>query len=395
MWWTFASVDRGLVEGVVALNEKGIFAHHREMSAKSTAPRVLVLYTEVAPYVLACLDELVARAGVQVDLVRWPPNAEAPFNQKEHPGITMHDRKALDDRGLLDLALRSEPQLVLASGWVDKGYLKVCRALHKRGVRTCVAFDTAWGGRAKQWLSAALARIWMPGTFSRAWVTGERQAMYARKLGFAPGHVLRGFYAADTRAFAAALPAARDGRSQRYPHRFIHVARYIPTKGQQLLCDAFAELCDKGLAKDWELHMVGTGESLDRVRNSTSGRHPRITHRGFVQAQDMPGVLAQAGASVLPSLYEPWGVVVQEHACMGLPLLLSDSVGAAERFLASGANGDLHRAGDKADLQRSLLRIIDSDDHALRAMGDRSAEMGQHWTPANWAEQARTSLLTR
>lgn len=363
------------------------------MSAATNVPTVLVLYTELAPYLLACLDELVARTGARIELVHWPINAEAPFNLGSIRGVTTHDRSEIDDHGLLQLAMRTKPHLVIASGWVDKGYLKVCRAMRSRGVRTCMAFDTAWRGHAKQWLSVGLARLWVPRTFSHAWVTGRDQAAYATKLGFALTTVLKGFYAADTRAFVPVLQAAVQAREQRYPHRFIHVARYIPSKGQQVLCDAFADLCDKGLAKDWELHLVGTGELFEQVRNSSSGRHPRITHRGFIQAKNMPNELAQAGVSVLPSLYEPWGVVVQEHACMALPLLLSDVVGARERFLMVHENGELHRAGDMADLQRCLLAMIGADDRALVAMGHRSAQLGQAWSPKAWAELAQQALL--
>lgn len=356
-------------------------------------PRVLVLYTEIAPYLLAGLDALVARTGARIELVRWPVNAEAPFDFGAHPGITLHDRTTFTDEALLTFAEQFDPHAVIASGWVDKGYLRVCRALRRKGIPTSMNLDTAWRGDAKQWMSALLARFWLPRTYSHIWATGTRQVAYAQKLGMDTHHVLTGLYTADTAAFHTAGAAARVLRAQRYPHRFIHVARYIPTKGQQLLCNAFAELCDQGRAGDWELHLVGAGELLEQVRNSASGRHPRIVHRGFVQAADIAQVLAEAGASVLPSLYEPWGVVVQEHACMGLPLLLSDAVGAGERFLEVSANGYAHHAGDKADLQRSLLRIIGSTDEELMRMGDHSAALGASWSPELWAAMAEEHLL--
>ncbi len=363
-------------------------------TASGSQRRVLVLYTELAPYVLACLNAFVQRSDVRIDLVRWPVNAEAPFDLDFHPSITVHDRRDMDDAGLLTLAQQVDPDLVLASGWVDKGYLKVCRAMRSERVSTVMTFDTAWRGSFKQFVSSILGRFWVPRTYSHAWATGDRQAQYARHLGFRDKNIRKGFYAADTKAFIARNVAAQESRSTTYPHRFICVARYIPTKGQQVLCDAFAALCDEGKAGDWELHLVGVGEQWDAVRNSATGRHPRIVHRGFVQAKDMPDVLQQAGVSVLPSLYEPWGVVVQEHACMGLPLLLSDAVGAKERFLEVGVNGDAHRAGDVLDLKRSLRSVVERSDAELLAMGERSATLGAAWTPEDWAEVANELLHT-
>ncbi|HQY00757.1 MAG TPA: glycosyltransferase family 4 protein [Flavobacteriales bacterium] len=351
---------------------------------------VLVMYTELAPYVLACLNAFVEQAKVDIHLVRWPVNAEAPFDLDFHPAITVYDRSTLNDGQLLALASRISPALVITSGWVDKGYLRVCRSLRSQGVPTVMILDTAWRGTPKQWLSAALGRLWIPRTFSHTWATGQLQAHYASRLGFPEQRVRTGFYAADTETYTRAFPGARQERAAKYPHHFICVARYIPTKGQQVLCDAFAQLCDADQAGDWELQLVGVGEQFDRVRQSASGRHPRIKHLGFVQAGEMPAHLEQAGVSVLPSLYEPWGVVVQEHACIGLPLLLSDAVGSAERFLVD--NGDRHRAGDVADLKRSLRTMIDRSDEELLLLGDRSAALGAAWTPQHWALQASELL---
>ena len=323
---------------------------------------VLVLYTELAPYVLASLNAFVEHSKMKVELVRWPVNAEAPFDLSFHPSITVHERRTLDDSGLLTLAERTAPDLVFASGWVDKGYLKVCRAMRKKGVPTVMTFDTAWRGGAKQVISAVLGRFWVPSTFSHAWATGEQQARYARNLGFKNDRIRKGFYAADTQPFLNAYERERKNRSTHFRHRFICVARYISTKGQQELCDAFAALAESGRAGDWELHLVGTGAFFEDVRNSASGKHPKITHHGFVQAHAMPAFLKAGGVSVLPSLYEPWGVVVQEFACMGLPLLLSDAVGARERFLVEGENGYVHKAGNVVDLQRSFERTVQHSD---------------------------------
>ena len=256
-----------------------------------------------------------------------------PLRIEASSGHYSCERQDLDDAALLALAERLSPRMVLASGWVDKGYLKVCRKVRGKGVPTVMGFDTAWRGGAKQLISSALGRLWVPGTFSHAWATGAKQARYAENLGFPAGRIRTGFYAADTDPFLAEYPVAMAARKQQYPHRFICVARYIPIKGHQLLCDAFVELCNAGKASDWELHLVGVGESLETVRQSASGQHPRVKHRGFIAASDMPQVLRDSqGVSVLPSTYEPWGVVVQELACMGLPLFLSDAVGARSAF---------------------------------------------------------------
>ena len=349
---------------------------------------VLVLYTELAPYVLACLTALTEFYEVDVHLVHWPVNKEAPFDLEFAPGIIAYDRTRLDDEALLQLARRLSPCLVLASGWVDKGYLKACRALRKKGVNTVMSFDTAWRGDLKQWANAALARFWIRRTFSHAWVTGGPQVKYARRLGFTEDRIRTGFYSADTPKWLAIGRRLLDARSEHWPHRFLCVARYIPAKGLQLLCDAFAELCEEKAVLDWELWIVGTGELFDQITNSPTGKHPRIKHLGFKQAHEMESVLEQCGAFVLPSDYEPWGVVVHEMACAGLPLILSTAVGAEERFLEEGVNGHLFWAGDKETLKEALRDILLSNDSKLFLRGRVGMDTASDWSPEEWARTA-------
>lgn len=354
--------------------------------------RFLFLYTELAPYVLACLKALVEKNDVEVHLVRWPVNAEAPFELDFGGRSKVYERGALDDESLVRLTQALKPDITFASGWVDKGYLAACREARKQGRPVVICSDTAWRGDARQVAAAIAARFWIKGTFSHAWVTGEAQATYARKLGFAEASIRTGFYSADVERFAPLARQFNALKATKYPHRFLCVARYIPTKGQQYMCDAFAQLCGAGESGDWELWIAGTGEVHDEVRNSPSGRHARIKHLGFIQPEAMPEVMAQCGVFVLPSTYEPWGVVVQEHACAGFPMLLSSAVGAAERFLVEGVNGHSFVAGDKASLMNALRAMIGRTDQQLRVMGDSSAERGTRWNPTEWARTAMSFL---
>ena len=342
--------------------------------------KVLFLYTETAPYFLASVARLVKDHGVEAHIIRWPVNKEAPFETKSVDGITIHDREAFNDTSLRRFANNLKPDIVLTSGWVDKGYLQVCRDAHKRGVPTVMCSDTAWRGGLKQWAAVGAARFWLHRTFSHAWVTGEAQALYAEYLGFSRSHIKRGFYTADLDRFAPLADQFKDGKAAKFPHRFLCMARYIPSKGHQYLVEAFAELCDANEAKDWELWCIGTGEL-----HPMEHKHPRIKHLGFVQAEEVWKYMEQSGVFILPSLYEPWGVVVHEHAAAGFPLMLSDAVGARHRFLKDGENGQCFIAGNKESLKKAFRQVIATPDAELVAMGLRSAELASDWGPKEWA----------
>ncbi|HRD51522.1 MAG TPA: glycosyltransferase family 4 protein [Flavobacteriales bacterium] len=356
---------------------------------------ILVLYTELAPYVLAGLNALVERTGASIHLVRWPVNKEAPFALAFHSRITVHERASLTADGLVDLVTRVRPSLTITSGWVDKAYLRAATEAKRLGGASVIALDTAWRGHWKQWANAIVSRHRLHRAFTHAWVTGAQQAAYARRLGFDEQGIRTGFYTADTALFLPLGERLLASRSEAWPHRLLCVARYIPTKGQQLLCDAFAELYDAGDAGDWELWLAGTGELHEQVMASRSGRHPRISHLGFKQPLEMEAIVAKCGAFVLPSTYEPWGVVVHEHACSALPLVLSSAVGAGERFLIEGENGFRFVSGDKASMKTALRMLMLSSDDEMRAMGQRSLELGKSWSPGSWAETAAELMNSR
>ena len=72
------------------------------------------------------------------------------------------------------------------------------------------------------------------------------------------------------------------------------------------------------------------------------------------------------------------GVVVNEAAASGLPLVLSDRVGAAHDLLRDGENGFLVPADDP-DSAADAFRRLAGDENLRRRMGDRSRELVRRW----------------
>ncbi|HJS50018.1 MAG TPA: glycosyltransferase, partial [Gaiellaceae bacterium] len=85
-----------------------------------------------------------------------------------------------------------------------------------------------------------------------------------------------------------------------------------------------------------------------------------------------------ADVFALLSEREPWAVVVNEAAACGLPLVLSDRVGAAHDLLVDGENGFLVPAGD-VDAAARVLRALASDPALRETQGARSRELARDW----------------
>jgi glycosyltransferase involved in cell wall biosynthesis len=340
--------------------------------------KVLILYTELAVYTLACLNEFCNRyQNTEVFLVRWPLNKEAPFDFSFNDSIKIFERKDYNRDGLKALAKEINPDAILCSGWMDKDYVSVCKEWNKK-IPVILAMDNKWKGTLKQKFATVYSRFSILKYFRFVWVPGSAQKSYAAKLGFPEKNIRTGFYSADTSFFNSQYQESKIEKNKKFPHRFIFAGRYYDFKGVQELWSAFIRFKAKQY-NDWELWCLGTGDVAPI-------EHPSIKHFGFVQPEEMTKLMKQCGVFILPSRVEPWGVVVHEFATAGFPLLLSDQVGATEAFLENGKNGFIFPANDISEIENSLEKIASCSDDQLILMGEKSNEMANLITPYKWAD---------
>ena len=122
----------------------------------------------------------------------------------------------------------------------------------------------------------------------------------------------------------------------------------------------------------------GAGRSASDSQTSRDVRGARLTLAGDLEWERIVEAYVAADVFALLSEREPWAVVVNEAAACGLPLVLSDRVGAAHDLLRDGENGFLVEAGDVEAAATAFRRL--ADDPGLRAAyGARSRELAQDW----------------
>ena len=89
---------------------------------------------------------------------------------------------------------------------------------------------------------------------------------------------------------------------------------------------------------------------------------------------------------MLPSKFEPWGVVLHEMVTSGMPVLVSDQVGSLHTFLNNNVNGMSFSYLIKDDLKNKLLKFMHLSDGELLKMGEESVLLSKKTTPAKWVE---------
>ena len=130
-------------------------------------------------------------------------------------------------------------------------------------------------------------------------------------------------------------------------------AKLQPWKRPMDLLQSFAKL---NLEPPPLLIFAGDGPQRAALEAEAArlGVTPRVKFLGFVNQSALPALYTSADVLVLPSIYEPFAVVVNEAMCCGCPVIVSDQVGAARDLVSPIRPDFIFPAGDTAALTRAL-----------------------------------------
>ncbi len=368
-----------------------------EAARDGRATRVAAVFPEPTPYRAPLLDRVAALEEVDLTVVyaaetvagrTWhvEPRHRAVFLRGARlPGaqaILHHDYHLTP--GLPRALADARPDVVVVSGWstfAAQAAIAWCRVRRVPYVLVVESHDegprAGWRRKVK---GAVVPRV-VEGA-SGALVTGTlaRRSMIAR--GAPPERVRVFANTVDVEAFgehAERLAGRRDDLRETLgagPDDVVvlSVARLVPEKGLDVLIHAVAEAGDPRLL----LVLAGSGPERERLADLADVRGARLTLAGDLEWERIVEAYVAADVFALLSEREPWAVVVNEAAACGLPLVLSNRVGAAHDLLRDGENGFLVEAGDVEAAAAALRRL--ADDPALRtAYGARSRELAQDW----------------
>lgn len=177
--------------------------------------------------------------------------------------------------------------------------------------------------------------------------------------------IANGIDPARWRVRPAARKAARDAYGNGEP-LLVFAGRLVHEKGVQTLTDALPEL-----RRHWpNLRMViaGTGPYADQLQERARGRRVAraIRWAGFVAEDELGALLAAADAVVVPSLYEPFGMIALEAAAAGTPLVVSDT-GGLHDLVTAGVTAAACPPGDPDSLAKAIRTVLDDPGSAAKA----------------------------
>jgi glycosyltransferase involved in cell wall biosynthesis len=276
---------------------------------------------------------------------------------------------------LYQMTEKIEPALIYTSGWMDKIYMAVCKKIRKtRSIPVIAGSDTKWRG-GKQWLNVMAAPFLHKKCFSHIHAAGIWQYEYARRLGFSPQHILMHNLSGDVAIFHN---VDIHYKKKEYPRRLLYIGRFSPVKGLNYLIDAWNSIIDK---KSWILTLIGNGpEKESLIKNKD------VEVLDFMSQEKLAYYMQNSGCFILPSIREPWAVVLHEAAAGGLPILASNICGTVPYFVINNYNGFTFAPGNSDKIKIAIEEIINSSTDRLLSMSYRSRKLSERITPEIVAE---------
>jgi glycosyltransferase involved in cell wall biosynthesis len=241
-----------------------------------------------------------------------------------------------------------------------------------------------WSRRlAKQVFFRLLARI-VDGFLA----VGAANAGYYRAHGVRERQIFILPYAVDNDFFRVrARDAERDRERLRRslglePGRpiILYASKFQARKRPLDLLHAYEQLLKRGkLREPPYLLYAGDGDlraatEAEAVARSLAG----VRFLGFRNQTELPPLFDLCDVFVLPSVNEPYGLVVNEVMAVGRAVVVTDEVGCAPDLVRPGINGFTFPAGDVAALADVLERTLSSPSRT-QAMGNASCDIIGHW----------------
>ena len=213
----------------------------------------------------------------------------------------------------------------------------------------------------------------------------------AQRYGFSEKNIINQYFSCDDEKYDVYMKNRHDAERKRMrcilgmdssSVSILNVARHLEWKRLRDLAQAFTILerdCPDIAAK---CHLVMIGGGMENCHSEVLRRLKLVTVHEFppMPADNVMAYYAASDIFAFPSEGDIWGVVVNEAMSMGLPVICTDVIGAAE-LVEDGKNGFIVPPR-RPDLIAERIKVLADDGELCSKMGDAALERMRHWTTA-------------
>ncbi len=186
---------------------------------------------------------------------------------------------------------------------------------------------------------------------------------------------------ADLRSFRQkfALPSERI---------VLYVGRLVYEKGVHILINAVPKVLAKADAK---FVIVGSGYMQEQLSNivKSMGLEHKVLFMGFLDEENLQKLQKVADVSVVPSLFEPFGIVALEAMAAKSPVVVSDTGGLSE-IVQHDVTGVKVYPNNTDSLAWGILKVLTDDNYARTIRGNAYRVIMENYDWDKIARQTRS-----
>lgn len=317
---------------------------------------------------------------------KWKINNEVKFKEVDLDGVKLFEKYGYINKGLLDIVKNND--LIIIGSYEQPTYIALsilCRLMKKPYVLLFdgISCDRVYNkeNRFKKFIKNVVIS-----NASVIFGNGEVSKQYFNKVFNYPlEKIYNQYLTIDTNKinrlyekkelyreqYRKALGISEDDKV------IIYSGRVIGIKNIDSVIKAISKI-----NKNLVLLITGGGELEEDLKLLAADLNVRLIVTGFIEKQENLFQHYFAGdALILPSLYEPWGLVVNEAMCAGLPVIVSNICGCSKDLVSEGNNGYLINPNNIDDISCKVNKLMYEDN--LNAMGDKSRDIIKAWTFEN------------
>ncbi|MBI1324710.1 glycosyltransferase [bacterium] len=326
-----------------------------------------------------------------------PGAAEPPYRHiRLFPERSVESLTASECRRAMRSRLdRDQPTAIGAVGYVRPESLEMARWAKSNGALRILLSESQRVDHTRTWWKEAI-KARRVARFQAGVVGGESHKSYLVDLGMPADRIHLGYNAVGNAAIEVMADTARAAETPVPMPYFLTVCRFAPEKNLETLIRAYAAYVRRCESPPWHLALVGDGPQRPELQSlAVAEGVEQLCHwPGFLPIERTARWYVHAGAFVLASRSEPWGLVVNEAALCGAPLLISDRCGAAGTFVPKSGmpTGRTFNPNDAEELTERMTTMAALSPAARRILGDSARSVARAWGPDRFAEGVLAAL---
>lgn len=353
--------------------------------------KILMVFIEPTPYILDLLEKGFSHIKNQIDIVFLAENLTQKWDLKSYSiGFNVLRLKKQTFFLLFNIFLARRYRLLHIAGWSRLLTVFLIIASRFFFIPVTVETDTPLNSNTPLWkkiikkcfypILFKFPALFLPG--------GTRQAGYLSFYGVNKNKIINAQMTVDVLyiknfvdniSFFEKEKCRLENGALKEDVVFLYVGRLLDWKGIRELIAAM-EIVQDLRVKLW---IVGSGELLNEVELAAQ-RNKNIVYLDRISGDLLWHIYNAADVFVLPSYWEPWGLVVNEAMAAGKPVIVTETVGCVDDFVFQNRTG-LIIPPKNSNALASAMQYMQENEIESNQMAENAKIHIANWTLQNEA----------